>query len=192
MNGSPIVRPGQPSPGTARIARDTAQTSPKRTARMISWTQRACHRGRGPAGDWIEVGPADAPLPCRPGILRSGQARSRNGDVGGDVVVNHSSASGGARGGCAAGTSVGRPRWPRMRRITRASSISAISRRRPPRRGHARTSNPKLRCMSCAQSRCVCGRGEDRQTEAGSGPVSGTTAASPEWSTAGGARRRDR
>jgi len=39
---------------------------------------------------------------------------------------------GGARPGRGAGTSVGRCRWRRMRSITEASSISAISRKRPP------------------------------------------------------------
>jgi hypothetical protein len=51
------------------------------------------------------------------------------------------------------GTSVGRPRWSRIRQITRASSMIAISRSRPWHRGHASTSNPKLRCISCAHSR---------------------------------------
>jgi hypothetical protein len=39
---------------------------------------------------------------------------------------------GGARPGRGVGTSVGRCRWRRMRLITEASSISAISRKRPP------------------------------------------------------------
>lgn len=51
--------------------------------------------------------------------------------------------SGGARAGRGVGRSVGRPRWPRMRRMTSAWSIVASRRRRPPQRGHARTSNPK-------------------------------------------------
>jgi hypothetical protein len=41
--------------------------------------------------------------------------------------------------------------------MTRGSSISASS-SRPPHRGHARTSNPKLRCMSSAHSRFFRGR----------------------------------
>ncbi len=49
---------------------------------------------------------------------------------------------GGARPGRGAGTSVGRCRWRRMRSITEASSISAISRKRPPQRGQAKTSIP--------------------------------------------------
>ena len=36
----------------------------------------------------LRVGPADGPLPCRPGTVRSGQARSRNGDVVVDVVTS--------------------------------------------------------------------------------------------------------
>jgi hypothetical protein len=39
-----------------------------------------------------------------------------------------------------------------MRRITFGSSMSAISSSRSPQRGHARTSKPKLRCISSAHS----------------------------------------
>jgi len=59
--------------------------------------------------------------------------------------------SGGARAGRGAGISVGTPRCRRIRPITAASSMSAIKRRRPPQRGHASTSNPKVRSISHAQ-----------------------------------------
>ena len=48
--------------------------------------------------------------------------------------------SGGARAGRAAGTSVGNPRCRRIRTVTAPASIRARSRKRPPQRGHARTS----------------------------------------------------
>ena len=66
--------------------------------------------------------------------------------------------SGGGRAGRAAGTSVGRPRWLSMRRITGGCSMRVISSRRSPQRGHARTSNPKLRCSNSDQSQFVRGR----------------------------------
>lgn len=56
---------------------------------------------------------------------------------------------GGGRPDCD-GTSVGRLRWLRMRRITFGSSMSAITSRRSPQRGHASTSKPNLRCISSA------------------------------------------
>ena len=56
--------------------------------------------------------------------------------------------AGGARAGRARGISSGRPRRPRMRRMTAASSMSAMSRRRPPHRGQASTSNPKAGCIN--------------------------------------------
>jgi hypothetical protein len=55
-----------------------------------------------------------------------------------------------ARGGRGRGTSVGRPRWVRIRRTTVRSSMTARSRNRPPHRGHASTSKPKLLCINCA------------------------------------------
>jgi hypothetical protein len=61
-------------------------------------------------------------------------------------------AAGGARAGRGAGASVGRPRWRSIRCTTAASSITAISRNRPPHREHARTSNPNVRCISRAHS----------------------------------------
>jgi hypothetical protein len=42
-----------------------------------------------------------------------------------------------------------------MRRITFGSSMSATNSRRLPPRGHARTSKPKLRCISSAHSQFV-------------------------------------
>jgi len=60
------------------------------------------------------------------------------------------SPSGGARAGRASGTSGGRPRCRRMRRVTADSSRSAISRSRPPQRGHASTSKPKARRIRSA------------------------------------------
>ena len=74
---------------------------------------------------------------------------------------------GGAREGRAPGTSVGSSRWVRIRRIT-AASISATSRNRPPHRGQAKTSNPKLRCINCAQSRFDRGGVDDVAAEPGS------------------------
>ena len=49
------------------------------------------------------------------------------------------------------GISVATPRCRRIRPITAASSMSAIRRRWPPHRGHASTSNPKVRAISDAQ-----------------------------------------
>lgn len=60
-------------------------------------------------------------------------------------------ARGGARAGDGAGIVVGRPRYRRTRSITAACSISAIKRRRPPQRGQATTSTPKVRRISAAQ-----------------------------------------
>ena len=45
----------------------------------------------------------------------------------------------------------GRPRGRRIRSTTAASSISEIKRRRPPQRGHTRTSIPNVRAISDAQ-----------------------------------------
>ena len=60
--------------------------------------------------------------------------------------------SGGDRAGRAAGTSVGTPRCPRIRRMTRESSMSAINCSSSPQRGHARTSTPNVRCISSAHT----------------------------------------
>ena len=53
--------------------------------------------------------------------------------VGDDVQIYFES-TGGERAGLAADTSVGRPRWLRMRRITSGSSMRAISSKRSPQR----------------------------------------------------------
>ena len=66
---------------------------------------------------------------------------------------------GGGRAGRASGMSVGSPRGRRMRSITAGSSITAMSCRRPPHRGHSRTSNPKLRRMNSAQRPFAAGGG---------------------------------
>ena len=42
-----------------------------------------------------------------------------------------------------------------MRRITVGSSMSAISSRRSPQRGHARTSKPRVRCISSTHNQVV-------------------------------------
>ena len=65
----------------------------------------------------------------------------------------------GGRAGRASGMSVGSPRWRRMRSITAGSSITAMSCRRPPHRGHSRTSNPRLRRMNSAQRPFAAGGG---------------------------------
>ena len=54
------------------------------------------------------------------------------------------SSSGGARPGRGVGTSVGRCRWRRMRAITEASSISAISRKRPPQHDGRAGERPRI------------------------------------------------
>src|SRR5262245_63802561 len=59
--------------------------------------------------------------------------------VEGQIQSNRS--EGGGRG---AGTSVGSPRWVRMRRMTTGSSMLVTTRIRPPQRAHANTSTPNV------------------------------------------------
>jgi hypothetical protein len=85
--------------------------------------------------------------------------------------------------------SVGSRRWRRMRSITAACSMSAMRRRRPPQRGHARTSRPKLRRMRSAQ-RGAGGRGGRTRRPGGGTGASGSVALAsvgPAVFSAGGA-----
>jgi hypothetical protein len=76
----------------------------------------------------------------RRGVDRQVQASTAGrADVGGD------------RGGHEAGTSLGSPRWRRMRVITAVCSVSAITWSRPLQRPHASTSNANVRRISAAQ-----------------------------------------
>ncbi len=79
-----------------------------------------------------------------------GLAAGRRGSPG--VQAAQSSTPGGARAGAGGGTSVGRWRWRRMRAVASDASSTAMSRRRPPQRGHARTSNSKTRRIRSAQA----------------------------------------
>jgi len=80
---------------------------------------------------------------------------------------------GGARPGRGAGTSVGRCRWRSMRSIADASSISAISRKRPPsldpaRDGpeHGRGSTRLTATLRCSKGRrATAGTGQDVKTK---------------------------
>lgn len=80
---------------------------------------------------------------------------SRTGVKHRRAVVPTGPVGGGPRGAAArgpgrrAGTSVGTPRWRRIRSQPRPR-MRAIRRRRPPQLGRASTSNPKVRCIKAA------------------------------------------
>jgi len=98
-----------------------------------AWRQpsvAASHLRHGEHGDrWVGVTSRDRSRRGRcPQTTRCGQ-----------------SGRGGARTGRGSGISVGRPRCRSIRWITAARSMSAISRNRPPQRGHANTSYPNVR-----------------------------------------------
>jgi hypothetical protein len=94
-------------------------------------TVRAC--GREATLGIVNVGTSASSKGCPTGVVRSG-------DVGG------------ARQGCGWGISVEMPRWSRMRRTIRGSSIVAIRVMWPPQRGQASTSRANARRMGLAQA----------------------------------------
>src|SRR5262245_44002850 len=61
--------------------------------------------------------------------------------TGGRAQFQPNRSDGGGRG---AGTAVGSPRWLRIRRMTRGSSMVATTRIRPPQRVHANTSTANV------------------------------------------------
>ena len=90
---------------------------------------RTTERGKGARGGTRQ--------PRRPGV-GPGQAPNSNPATASDEWLGRpESQSGGSRAGRGSGTSVGRPRWPRTRRITGGWSMSAIRRIRPPHRAQA-------------------------------------------------------
>ena len=87
---------------------------------------------------------------------RDGQGTRRAGGVATERAAGGRSAhdarnNGGDRAGQGSGIVAGNRRWRRIRPITAGSSMMAISARRPPHRGQASRSMPKLRRISSAQ-----------------------------------------
>ena len=70
--------------------------------------------------------------------------------------------------------------------------MRATRRKRPPHRGHAKTSKPKLRCINCAQDRFDWARGRDLGAPLAAGCVFRTAGAFRSGSTAGPVPTRDR
>ena len=127
------------------IIRPRALNSPPVTAQIAPGPHADWSSATPPPGDRAHTGPrakcaahrrAHLRLPGSNGVVRQGLVVGRL-SLADDYAWE--SPRGGARADRASGTSVGRPRCRKMRRVTTDSSRSAIRRSRPPQRGHANT-----------------------------------------------------
>ncbi len=155
VNRTPMLSPtphgGGPTPD-ARISSVRLPVAPPRTRRLSHQRQpcRAVEEARTPNRAHLRHIDGQESGRSGGGFARVGRSVSRRGEERG------------ARAGRATGRSVGKPRCPRIRPMTAAASMSAMRRRRPPHRGHARTSNAKARRIRSAHRwprarRCASG-----------------------------------